>query len=240
MKKMIISILALAAVSVQAALITDDFNRADANGTGINTLNTIGNNWVGEGARRWDIVSNELKSNTGAGSFIYNIGLGTLNSDTETSFTQTAYIAVNTGVGTAFGGMVVNFDTNTNTGVTFRFAGNGIVNLLRPNGTVITSGTFSSAIVTDRAYRMTISSDASNTYDLEIYDPIAATTVYSAANVVNGGASANSDGFGGLYANTLGVTYDDFSLNVIPEPGTLGLISISMLGVFITRRLRRS
>lgn len=225
--------------SVHATLITDDFNRADASGTGTNTLTTIGNNWVGQGARRWDISSGELVSNTGSGSYIYNIGAGTLNSAAETSFTQIAYVALNNTASTAFGGMVVNYDTNTSTGVAFRFAGNGAVSLLRPNGTVIASGTFSQTIVSDRAYRMTISSDSANTYTLEIYDPIASAVVYSAANVVNSGASASSDGFGGLYANTLGITYDDFSLNVIPEPATISLLGSAMLGILMFRRLRK-
>ena len=236
MKHMIIGVTVLTVVSVQAALISDDFNRADAHASGAATLTTIGNNWVGEGTRRWDIADNELKSNTGTGNYIYNAGLETLNSGVGTSFTQTGYVALNKTLATAFGGMVVNFDTNTNAGVTFRMSGTGGIQLLRPNGTAIASGTIS-GFVFDRAYRMTVSSDAANTYDLEIYDQIASSVVYSINDVVNGGASASSDGYGGFYANTAGITYDDFSLNTVPEPATLGLLMGASLAIVGLRRL---
>ncbi len=228
-KTIVLCMMGLMGWSGFAISFTDNFNRANTNGSGTNTLNTIEKNWVGEGARRWDISGNKLVSNSGSGNFIYNIGLRTSNSTNDSSFTQTAYVAVNNSASSAFGGMVVNFDTNTNTGITFRFAGNGTVTFLRPNGTVIMSGTFSETIVPDRAYRMTIFSEAANTYDLEIYDPVADTIVFSAIEVVNGGGSASSDGFGGLYVNTLGVTCDDFSLanseNVVSS-ATLRLVTI--------------
>jgi hypothetical protein len=237
MKHMIISLMVLAAVSVQAALISDDFNRADAHASGAATLTTIGNDWTGEGSRRWDIAGSNLVSNTGTGSYIYNAGLETLNSAMGTSFTQVGYIILNKTAASAYGGMVVNFDTNTDTGITFRFNGIGAVQFQRPNGTGITSGTFSETYVSDREYRMTISSSVANTYDLEIFDTVLDTVVFGAHDVVNGGASASSDGYGGFYANTAGITYDDFSLNTVPEPATLGLLMGSSLAIIGLRRL---
>jgi hypothetical protein len=195
--------------------VTDNFNRADVNGTGTATLSTIGNTWLGGGARRWDIVSNELKSSTGAGNQIFYTGLETLNADDGDSFTQTGYVALHTTVGSAWGGMVVNGDTNTETAVTFRFSGAGAVNLLLPEGTSIASGTFSSTLVTGRFYRVSVSSDAVNTYDLEIYDPVADEVVYSAEDVVNSGTSVSSNGFGGFYASTANIRYDNYDLDAI-------------------------
>jgi hypothetical protein len=116
--------------------------------------------------------------------------------------------------GSAWGGMVVNFDTNLNAGVRLRFSGAGAVQFQRPDETAITTGAFSSTLVTGRFYRVTVSSAATNTYDLEIYDPVADETVYSAVDLVNSGASVSSNGFGGFYANTANIRYDNYDLDV--------------------------
>jgi hypothetical protein len=225
-------------VSVKS--VTDDFNRprtVDARGT--NTLSTIGNNWVGTGDRDWRIKGSQLEVRRGDGeTFLYNSGQKTLNAAAGTSFTQSVDVAINNTSGSVWGGMVVNLDTNTLTGITFRYNGEGTVQLLNPNRIPITSGEFSQPIDTTRKYRMTISSGAENQYALEIYDPDAAAVMYS-DTVENTTSSTSSDGFGGVYGNTFSPSYDDFSqIIVVPEPGTLGLFSVAVGCLIILRHCR--
>jgi len=229
MKKMMIAF-TLAAVCAQATLITDNFNRTTPYAAyGTNTLTTIGNGWTGVAGnlRLWSISSSNLLAGTGAGNFIYKNDATTLNAAAGTSFTQIGKVAVQNNAA-AWGGMVVNFDTNTNTGVSFRMSGAGVVQLLRPSGTSILAAEGSiTGFVADRFYRMTIFSDTANTYDLEIYDTVANAEVYKKTGIVNDAASVSSDGLGGFYTNTNNPRFDDFSLNVVtPSPASFGLFFI--------------
>jgi len=238
---LIVSWVVLVASAAQAGTITDDFNRPDAFGSGVGTLTAIGNGWPGEGARRWDISGNELMANTGAGNEIYQTtpGAETLNSAVGSGFTEIGFVAINNASGAAWGGLIVNADSLAGTAITFRMSGTGAVQLLRPNGTtIVNDGGAISGFVSTRSYRMTISSDSSNVYGLEIYDPVNAAVVYTNNNVVNGGGSAASDGLGGFYANTANITYDNFSLTTIPEPST-ALLVLGGLGILLTVRQRR-
>ena len=228
--KRIITGTILATVVMAHAGLVDNFDRADTNGSGTAVSTTIGNGWVGQDVRQWLIESQTLKSGAGAGNYIYNTNAATLNSAADTSFTMSALITLNSTSVAAFGGLAVNYDSAASNGLVFRINGEGAVQLLRPNGTQVSSGTMTETFISDREYRMTISSDTANSYKLEIYDTVLNTFVYT-NTVVNGGGSARSDGIGGLYVNTAGIQFDNFSLVVIPEAKTLSLFLISMVGI---------
>ena len=210
MKTMIIGVVLMTTAMTHAEF-SDNFNRANTSGSGSAISKAIGNGWVGQDVRQWAVKDQKLKSDAGTGNHIYNTNAATLNSPADNSFVISALITLNTSAGTAYGGLVVNYDSAESNGFVFRINGEGAVQFLRPNGSQITSGTMAEKFVPNRAYRMTVSSNAANNYKLEIFDTVLNKTVYT-KTLVNSGGSTRSNGFGGLFVNTAGIEFDDFTL----------------------------
>ena len=235
MKKAIIaSLLAMAGVVAHAALITDDFNRPDT-GNATGDLSAIGS-WENSGSSTWKIGGNELVPVTKSSSYYY--AMNNALETTDGAFTLKGTVIVNTVNSAAYVGMTWNH-TDENNNYVMRYYQSGATQVLRRTGgtwAVIKNVAGAFSPVNDRGYEVTISSAAINDFTLTITDTVTSSDVYTtswtdAANTLTGG-------YGGFFANSAVATYDDFSLDAIPEPTTLGLLGATALGLVFIRKWR--
>lgn len=223
-----------AVVSIPTGGGMDGFNRTDtAAQTTTNSPNAIGSHWtIGNGT--WAISSNQLIQAGGSTTdqTLYLNTLKTLNAGAGTGFTMQASLQLNTTAGSAFAGLLLNFQSATNY-YAFRFAGNGTVQLIKNVNGIINAigaanGTF--AHVPNRPYVVTVASPNPNVFTLGIFDTVSGTTVYTNASVT--ATAAFTNGYGGLYANTASgvMRYDDFVLTVAPPPASRPTVLVQPAG----------
>ena len=64
--------------------------------------------------------------------------------------------------------------------------------------------------------------------------------VLNPMTMASDGTSSFTNGYAGLYlaGGSGAFLYDHFSLDVIPEPATLGVLAVSAAGLLLARRLR--
>jgi hypothetical protein len=248
MKKVFVALTAsLVFATAHAVLITDNFNRADTAFASNNTevAASIGSNWmpIRETNSQYRIYNNAVDIGvTEAGvqkaSLIYT-GAGTLNAGAGTDFTLSATLRQDTTAATGFIGLIFNYQNDSNYYL-FRLSGAGAAQMVAySNGvaaTVLNTAPFTP--VQNRPYTFTVSSADPYTFDLSIFDTVAGSAVYSNSLTLAAAFVKHQDGLGGMHATSGLATMDDFSLNVIPEPATIGMLSLGALAVAIIRRFR--
>ncbi len=225
--------------SAQGALITDDFNRADT-ALSSDLSASIGSGWTaGSSITEGQIASNAARvtvTESGSGMAV-NTSLASLNEGRGTHFTVSADVTLDSAGGGVWGGVVVNYQDEDNF-YALRYNGEGTVQFYRVwtgGGNSWSGGSFTH--VPGRSYRVTVASDTPYIYDFSITDLTTDTVVFSAAGQ-NVGVSKHTNGYSGLYSNSNAATFDNYQLEVIPEPATIGLFVISSASILFWRRLR--
>ena len=157
---------------------------------------------------------------------------------TEEAFTLKGAVIVDSRNTAAYFGMLWNFKDESNHYL-MRYFINGITQVLRHSaaeGTRViknVAGAFTP--VNAHGYEIDISSAVAGSFNLSITGSL----VYTTTSWMDT-APFLSGGYGGLYANNGGATYDDFSLDAVPEPmagggGLMGMVALGL--VFIRRRM---
>ena len=245
MKKLIVILTGCLIVCVaQATLITDDFNRIDT------APSNLGSNWTvtagltgqahfkisGDTAFNTDYVN---QNNTGKDTAYLNT-LGTLNTDGK-RFTISCDIKLDNTGNSNFTGLMFNYQDPLNYYI-LRYNGLGTsVGLAHViDGVVGTFGGTAQSFTHDvsKFYTLTVSSTAAYTFDWSLKNDLG--TVLCSATGATDNTSSFTDGFGGIFsANSFDNTYDNFSLEVIPEPVTLGLFGLSSIIITAFHRIFR-
>ena len=238
MKKSILFIGLLLGVSAaRGALITDDFNRTDT----VYSPSAVGGTWAnGIGSDYWSITNGAVNMDVTSGSAaLINNGLTTI-SGSGTDFTLRADVAQTTG--------------GTSAGLVFNFQDADNYYLLRFNPTryqvfAVYDGNIESVLsVTQGSYpfdafhTVTITSDEAYNYNFTITEQ-GSSTVINTTTIWTDPNSRFTGGYAGFYGagNTAVLpegAFDNFSLEVIPEPATLSLMGLASAAViFIRKRL---
>jgi len=232
MKRTTIVISMLCAASAAwATLVTDDFNRTDTSKSTDTSL--IGAHWGNDSAANtWRITNNTVKAGSlDPMALMYNDELQTLNGGGD-SFNLS--LDVTGEAANVWSGVVFNYN-NANEFYTVRVkTGLDDYQLLgrRSAGSwkVIASGHASETFVAGRFYRINVASDTAYTYDVSVTDTTTSTEIASVTGAVDS-EHLHTGGYAGLglysqHATNEYGTYDNFSLEVIPEPATLGMVAI--------------
>ncbi len=238
MKKSMLTISMLCAASAAwAAIITDDFQRADQDYTSDCSL--IGVDWAQVNlANKWQLNGGVVYANPGANqSVMYNVGLETV-SGSGTSFALELDVVGR--YDSVWSGVVFNYQDEANFYVLrFKTTANDyqLLRSVAGNLGILNSGHASANFDTNIGYTLAVTSDTAHDFDFSIK---LGATLRASGNGVDGDANF-TDGYAGLYVDKIGgapAKFDNFSLEVIPEPATLGLIGICAAGaLFIRRRL---
>lgn len=229
-------------LSVQADLITDDFNRS-AGHIVFGTLGTtVWTNMQGYGS--WGITNGVVTVRTGGtvgNLVVVNTGLQTVSGN-GTNFTLSADILTHTTL--AWGGIVFNYQSTSNF-YTLRYrpdstAANAIQISKYANGGITRYSTLAAGnyLSSGTSYTFEISSTNAYEFTANIYEA-GSTDVKFTLSAKDTGSS-----FVGGYAGFLQVDagndifqYDNFRLEVIPEPATLGLLGGGTLALLLMRRV---
>jgi hypothetical protein len=246
MKKSIAIISLLVSVSSAWATLIDNFNRDNTLQTA-NTVNVGNTDWVqdnngvvGAGAD-WFITSNKLRGRTRqSNAFLRNTAQQTISGG-GTNFTLSVDVSpLNSNV---WIGAVFNY-TSTNNYYVLRIKGdNKNYQLLGLDGGVqstLVSGTISSGtFAQDLFYNLNITSDTAGSFNFAITAQGSSTVLNSVTNytdVINPLQGGNAGMFFSSGFDVHNADYDNFSLNVIPEPATIGML---IFGAAITMLIRR-
>jgi len=248
MKKSIAIISLLVSVSsAWAALITDNFNRDNTAQTA-NTVNVGGSGWVqaGDGTATgsdWFISGNTLNArNRTNPANLYNDSLKTV-SGSGTNFTLSADVSAK--IAGAYAGITFNYQNASNYYVV-RLRGDfntyQMLKVVDGVAGIIVSKTDSSQKFTlNSLYTITVTSDVAGDFDFTI-TAAGNSTVLNPTTSGTDTISIFTEGYAGLYVGTglLDHTakFDNFSLNVIPEPATIGLFGVAVGVVLLIRRKR--
>ena len=245
MRKSILVIAALlAASSAWATLVTDDFNRADTGNDRSGDPNIVGANWRNGdlGNSYWAIGGNEVDAMAANwDEVLYNDALQTGNSGGD-SFTVSLDIKGNANA-VWVGGVAFNVQDGANWyGLRFK-TGSPYIQFARTfSGSTGVSTVYngSHTFLADTYYTMTVSSDTPGIYDIDVREKGSATSIWSGTrdDTANG---ALSGGYGGLYVTQAGLasplqSFDNYSLDAIPEPATFGLLGLAGAAVLFARR----
>ena len=211
----------------------DNFDRANTPAQSpTNSPDLIGPQWtVGNGS--WAIQNNQLVQDGGpnvGSQFILLNPLPTLNSG-GTNFVEQATMQMNTTAGSAYGGLLFNYQNSSNY-YALRYSGSGNVQLyFLVNGSEgATSWNPVFPVATNRPYRLSVTSPNAGTFSASVYDPVGGTNVWAVTNqsMSNGNFT---NGLGGLYTDgNFGMVYDDFSLTVTPAlPALVPVVTSNIL-----------
>ena len=249
-KYMLVTIgMAVCASSAWAAIITDDFNRADTVLVRDASIpSQIGADWRGgEPLDYCQIKNNQLGTQmTGWNGSFYNVGLGTSNTGGE-SFTLSIDVKGNPdgGVGHWIGGAAFNVQDGINWyGLRFKTGASYIQFSRSIAGSegVSTLYNGSYTFLEDTYYTMTVSSDTPGVFGIDVREKGSATPIWAGTrdDTANG---ALSGGYGGAHvaengglATTTKQSFDNYSLETIPEPATFGLMGLAGAAVLFARR----
>ena len=231
--------------AVQAALVTDNFDRGD---TAYSTdESNIGANWVaGAADAQSAIKGNTLayEPETVADNVFYNTGLAMTTAGADAW--DMSFDVMLKGAGT-WGGIAFNVqDSNNYYGIRFK-AGDTLGGLIRVvNGALanVTALTASTTVVAGTAYTFNVAATDAYTFTYSVTSLDGLTTLVAGTST---DVQGNFDGgFGGIYYNHAlnsqlpDVVGDNFSVEVIPEPATLGLFGVSSFIFILIRKLGRS
>lgn len=250
MKKLAMVMCLLLGGSSWATLLTDDFNRGD---TAYSTDSTIiGSSWVSSlGDDRSAIKSNTLAFDVpltlSANHLFYNTGIA-LSAGTAggSSWTYSADVKID-GAG-MYGGIAFNIlDANNFYALRIK-AGYSDYQMIRVvNGVTssfVSQSNLTAPIAAGGAYTFTVSSDVVDNFTFTI-TAAGSSTVLNPQTTTSLGTSGFDNGYAGFYHWTgLGsrlpdATYDNFSVNVIPEPATIGLLGIGAILATVARKYSR-
>lgn len=252
MKKSIAVVIALTGIVsvwadlvVTSTLVTDDFNRT----VGYNSGGAMGapgvwtNGYTGSGAQ-WGIVNEEASANLGTGSvgLLVNKALETVSGNGNNFVLSASVKAL---YDSSWAGVIFNY-TDENNYYYFRFksgSGSWVVQAFK-NGVLDRLGAAGTAPVTfenETYYTLTVSSTNLYEFAVSIKESSSGTVLVSDSRIGVDATEQLSGGYGGLYQSALGndrVRFDNFSLEVIPEPASVGLFVISGALLMLVRRIR--
>ena len=224
MKKTLITLLALASCSaVNAAVYTDNFNRADSA--------SLGANWTSFNAPvPPGIVSNQFSFTGDSGA--YNVASYTAATALTSNFTvDVDFTKITNG---AQVGLLWNINATGNTYYHALLSGAGDSFLVQrvESGTPVAGfggGTISANINNTDSYHMSLVGTPGGDFALELVNTTTSTTLKTFSFT----DTAISGGQAGIYSAGWGwnSTADNFALNTVPEPGTIALISLAALGL---------
>ena len=245
MKKSILAMSLLFAVAAasRATTITDDFNRANTAQSTDTSL--IGPNWKQSAgsANQWLISGNILHARPYVNpAIMYNDALQTVSGG-GTNFTLS--LDVSAKVPTAWAGVAFNYQDEGNFYYLRIKEGTSQYQLIASvagNQTAVVLVNKSDASTTfdeDAFYTMTITSDTAHDFDFTITEVGSSTVLNPTATIIDSGNNFIG-GYAGLYTPAAGghnAKFDNFSLEVIPEPATLGLMGlVGAAAIFIRKR----
>lgn len=228
-------ILAVTALSASAALFTDNFDR-------VNTASGLGGDWTSDSLYYIDNNEAETRytSNTTVKDVAWNTAASTV-SGAGTNFTLSADVRCSSGgrlIGIAF-----NVQDESNYYALLASMGTTTYRIAQmSSGTIswlVNKTDAASAFAAGTDYAMTVTSETVGTYSFAITEA-GSLTVLNPTTSVTDGTAPFTGGYAGLFSDgNIGTfNYDNFSLEVIPEPATLGLISLTGAGmIFVRRRL---
>ena len=232
--------------SAWATLITNNFNGANTTQTAY-TVTVGGTDWVQDGngtasaGADWFINGNELRGrNRQDNAFLRNTAQQTISGG-GTNFTLSVDVSpLNANV---WIGAVFNY-TSTSNYYILRIKGDATNwQLLGVDGGVqstLTSGTLSSGtFAQDLFYNLNITSDTAGSFNFAIKARGSSTVLNSVTNYTDATSPLQGGNAGMFFSLATGghnAAYDNFSLNVIPEPATIGML---IFGAAITMLIRR-
>lgn len=245
MKKMMVIIaMVLCVSSVWAALINDNFNRTDTSYSTSGT--TIGANWVNSmGTDTWKVSNSNLFVNSVSSpthAILYNNALSTVSGG-GTNFTLKADVSA--GVANGWAGITFNYQNPTNY-YQLRIKGNSsayqLISVVNgANGTVMVNKTdATTTFAVGTLYSLTVTSSDAYNFGFTITE-VGSSTVLNLTTTAVDPNSLFAGGYAGLYTPTSNAAdpdakFDNFSLQVIPEPATIGMLGLGAVAVFLIRR----
>lgn len=223
-----------------ATLISDDFTGADLAQTAY-TVNVGNTDWTqaGDGvspATDWFRNANEARArNRASNAIMYNTALET-DSGSGINFTLSGDVRardIN-----FWTGLVFNYQDASNYYFLRIKSGATDYQLIQNNGgslDVLVNADIAGTFAVNTYYTFNVTSDTAGMFDFTIAD--GATTVASGS--ADDSASALVGGYAGFYVNaalTHSAHLDNFSLEVIPEPATLGMVAMVGGAIFFIRK----
>ncbi len=221
----------------QATTITDDFSTAG---------DPLPGNWFQYSSTGTNFVSNgsyaSIKQAKGDPNAVaWNTGLETISGG-GTNFDLSVDVSVHSGG--RLTGVAFNVQNATNyyfVGIVIGGSAYRFYEVVDGTGTQLFAGN-ASVVFSDRNktnYTINVTSDTEGSYDFFITEKGQSTVLNSITNYTVSG-TALSGGYAGLYThgNSSEFRYDNFSLETIPEPATLGMVGLAAAGIIMMRRLR--
>ena len=239
MKKSIIMTISIlcASSATWATIIGDDFDRAETAWSTDASL--IGSHWKQfDGEDEWRIFDNAVQVyGVNGDPTLYNDELQTLSGGGN-SFDLSMDVDA---IGSVWAGIVFNYNNPSNYYM-LRFKGDyqGYQVLgIRDNGSpnVIVNVDAPSTFALNTFYTLSVASDTAYEFDYSIKEAGSGTVVVSGSCI--GDESLAVGGYAGALFSNSGpyAQYDNFSLKVIPEPATFGLLGLAgAAALFIRRR----
>lgn len=238
-KSMLITGMLCAASAGWSTIVTDNFNRGNTSPSSDTSL--IGANWkqASGSTDEWLISGNYLHSHaTASPGILYNDALETVSGN-GTNFDLSMDVASKTSG--AWAGLVFNYQDDSNYYVV-RFksdsAGYQVLKVVGGSVGVLAYGSTSTNVKEDVFYTVSVASDTPYVFNITIKEA-GQSEVFGEGQTTD--KSNNfTGGYAGGYANSTGYSagYDNLSLEVIPEPATLGLVGMIAAGlIFVRRRL---
>ncbi|MGE4488708.1 MAG: PEP-CTERM sorting domain-containing protein [Kiritimatiellales bacterium] len=223
--------------SAWATLITDDFNRT----AGYNSLGRLGTTVWTNGAShgQWGITNGSASANLSlANGVVFNTSAETISGN-GSSFAFQADVEAKAHA--VWGGVMFNYQNDGNYYVA-RYRSNiadsfqvtkyvdGVAIKLGASGT----GT----LLQDVVYTIAVTSSNAYEFTVNVYEAGNPANVLI-SNFIRTDAGGYNGGYAGFCQNSTGLDkfrFDNFSLNVIPEPATIGLFGASATILFLLRR----
>ena len=233
----------LAASSAWATIVTNDFNQANTAWSGDGSL--IGADWnFDTSGGNWKILDNRVHvQNTVGDKALYNDALSTTSGGGD-SFTVSLDVTVPS-PHRAWDGIAFNAQDSSNF-YYMRIRGDDSNNVQIGsigNSTLwLNTNAGSNIFAADTDYTMTVSSDTTGVFDCQITRTSDGFMMFSRDDVT-ATAGALTGGYAGIYQGSAGSgagqtkgTYDNFSVEVIPEPATFGLLGLAGAAALFVRR----